>query len=170
MVARIRDPGCKVDTMVVLEGPQGRLKSTVVRTLSAPWFTDELADLGSKDSAQQLQDRWLVELAELSAMHPKQVERTKAFLSRSDDTREAGDAYMTLLEDLIRKRDQYTKRADELMAEGDMDGRAVWHRFERAIDELQRTAPGTVRECIDAAAMALYQATRLDRPHERADG
>ena len=24
----------------------------------------------------------------------------------------------------------------------DMDGRAVWHRIERAIDELGRTAPG----------------------------
>ncbi len=34
------------------------------------------------------------------------------------------------------------QRADELMAEGDMDGRAVWHRIERAIDELGRTAPG----------------------------
>ena len=34
-------------------------------------------------------------------------------------------------------------RADELMAAGDMEGRAVWHRIERAIDELQRTAPGT---------------------------
>ena len=34
------------------------------------------------------------------------------------------------------------QRADELMAEDDMDGRAVWHRIERAIDELQRTAPG----------------------------
>ncbi len=34
------------------------------------------------------------------------------------------------------------QRADELMAEGDMDGRRVWHRIERAIDELQRTAPG----------------------------
>ncbi len=34
------------------------------------------------------------------------------------------------------------QRADELMAAGDMEGRAVWHRIERAIDELQRTAPG----------------------------
>ena len=33
------------------------------------------------------------------------------------------------------------KRADELMAAGDMDGRAAWHRIERAIDELGRTAP-----------------------------
>jgi len=35
------------------------------------------------------------------------------------------------------------QRADELMAEGDMDGRVVWHSIEHAIDELQRTAPGT---------------------------
>ena len=34
-------------------------------------------------------------------------------------------------------------RADELMAAGDMDGRAVWHGIERAIDTLQKTAPGT---------------------------
>ncbi len=34
------------------------------------------------------------------------------------------------------------QRADEMMADGDMDGRTVWHRIERAIDELQRTAPG----------------------------
>ncbi len=34
------------------------------------------------------------------------------------------------------------QRADELMVEGDMEGRAVWHRIERAIDELQRIAPG----------------------------
>ncbi len=33
-------------------------------------------------------------------------------------------------------------RADALLALGDMEGRAVWHRIERAIDELRRTAPG----------------------------
>ncbi len=36
-----------------------------------------------------------------------------------------------------------TQRADELLAASDMEGRAVWHRIERAIDELQKTAPGT---------------------------
>ncbi len=35
------------------------------------------------------------------------------------------------------------QRADEIMAEGDMEGRAVWHRIERAIEELRKTAPGT---------------------------
>ena len=34
------------------------------------------------------------------------------------------------------------QRADELLEAGDMEGRRVWHRIERAIDELRRTAPG----------------------------
>ena len=34
-------------------------------------------------------------------------------------------------------------RADALVALGDMEGRRVWHRIERAIDELGRTAPGS---------------------------
>ena len=34
------------------------------------------------------------------------------------------------------------QRADELMAEGDMEGRAVWPRIESAIDDLGRSAPG----------------------------
>ena len=32
-----------------------------------------------------------------------------------------------------------TQRADELLAAGDMEGRRVWHRIEKAIDELTRT-------------------------------
>ena len=34
------------------------------------------------------------------------------------------------------------QRGDELLALGDMEGRRVWHRIERAIDELGRTSPG----------------------------
>ena len=33
------------------------------------------------------------------------------------------------------------ERAGELMASGDMEGRAVWHRIASVIDVLQRTAP-----------------------------
>lgn len=38
---------------------------------------------------------------------------------------------------------QAAMRADELMAAGDMDGRAIWFRIVRAIEELQATAPPT---------------------------
>jgi predicted P-loop ATPase len=53
-IARVNEPGCKADCALILEGPQGILKSTALRTMSAPWFTDEIADLGTKDAALQL--------------------------------------------------------------------------------------------------------------------
>lgn len=84
-VARIYDPGCKVDTVPILEGPQGARKSTAIKALFDPWFTDEIADLASKDSAMQTRGVWGIEISELDAMSRTEVSRIKAFLSRTTD-------------------------------------------------------------------------------------
>ena len=85
-VARIVSPGSKVDAaLTVLEGKQGLLKSTAIKALFDPWFTDEIADLGSKDSAMQCAGVWCVEIAELDAMNKAEVSKVKAFLSRTTD-------------------------------------------------------------------------------------
>jgi predicted P-loop ATPase len=84
-VARIRNPGCKVDTVPIFEGAQGALKSTAVKALFEPWFTDELADLGSKDAAMQTRGIWAIEVSELDAMSRTDVSRIKAFISRTTD-------------------------------------------------------------------------------------
>lgn len=84
-VARIFQPGCKADCALILEGAQGIRKSTALRTISAPWFTDELADLGSRDAAMQTRGAWVIELAELDAVSRAEVSRIKAFMSRSTD-------------------------------------------------------------------------------------
>ena len=85
-VARILRPGVKADHMLILEGPQGIRKSTALKVLASdPWFTDELADLGSKDAAQQLRGVWIIEMAELDAIAKTDVSRIKAFLSRTTD-------------------------------------------------------------------------------------
>jgi predicted P-loop ATPase len=84
-VARVYSPGCKVDCALILEGEQGIGKSTALRALFDPWFTDEIADLGSKDASMQLRGVWGVELAELDAMRRAEVPRLKAFVTRTDD-------------------------------------------------------------------------------------
>lgn len=84
-MARIYRPGTKVDNCLILDGGQGTLKSTALRTLAEPWFTDELGDLGSKDAALQLRGAWIIELSELDAMQRMEASRIKAFISRSND-------------------------------------------------------------------------------------
>jgi predicted P-loop ATPase len=84
-VARIFEPGVKADCCLILEGEQGSGKSSALRTLAAPWFTDEIAELGSKDAALQSHGVWIIELAELDSMSRADVGRIKAFMSRSVD-------------------------------------------------------------------------------------
>ena len=41
-IARVMNPGCKFDTMLVLNGPQGKGKSTLISKLCGEWFNDSL--------------------------------------------------------------------------------------------------------------------------------
>ncbi|WP_405220184.1 VapE domain-containing protein [Lentisalinibacter sediminis] len=84
-VARIYEPGCQADHVLVLEGGQGVGKSRTMQTLGHPWTTDSIPDLHSKDAALQLAGVWLVELAELAALRRSEVEPTKAFITRRVD-------------------------------------------------------------------------------------
>jgi predicted P-loop ATPase len=84
-VARIFRPGTKADCCLILEGPQGIRKSTALRTLAGEYFTDELADLGSKDAAMQTRGVWIIELSELDSLSNSDVARIKAFMSRTTD-------------------------------------------------------------------------------------
>src|SRR5271170_1715417 len=84
-VARIYDPGAKADCALILEGDQGLMKSTALKTLAEPWFTDEIADLGSKDAAMQTRGVWVIEIAELDSMSRADVSKIKGFISRTTD-------------------------------------------------------------------------------------
>ncbi len=85
-VARALRPGCKVDTMLVLEGDQGAGKSSAARTLAGvEYFSDNLPTMGTKDASDHVRGKWIIEVGELSAMQKSEIETTKAFISRQDE-------------------------------------------------------------------------------------
>jgi predicted P-loop ATPase len=84
-VARIFEPGCKADHIPILEGPQGTFKSSVLAVLFSPWFSDDIADLGTKDAQMQMNGVWCLEIAELASMRRADIERVNAFASRLVD-------------------------------------------------------------------------------------
>lgn len=85
-VARALCPGEKVDTMLVLEGPQGLKKSTLARTLfGGDWFSDQVGDVTTKESSQQIQGLWCIEVSEMDAFTKSDDRAVKAFLSRTED-------------------------------------------------------------------------------------
>ncbi|MBJ6766204.1 DNA primase [Myxococcaceae bacterium JPH2] len=85
-VARALRPGCKVDTMLILEGAQGLRKSTAFRILAGQFFSDAQIDVTNKDSAMLASQYWFIELAELSTFRKSEDQALKAFISRTDDT------------------------------------------------------------------------------------
>jgi Virulence-associated protein E len=86
MIARIYQPGCKVDYMMVLVGEQGKLKSMVASTLAGKWFSDNLPNLRfEKDAALHMNGKWLIEMGELAAIRKQDDEHIKTFIVRQFD-------------------------------------------------------------------------------------
>ncbi|MDB9529077.1 VapE family protein [Oscillatoria sp. CS-180] len=88
-VARIMQPGCKVDTALILNGPQGFRKSSFFRILAGTeWFDDSMgAATSERDERLKLHQFWFLEWGELEAVfRRKDLAAMKAFLTCSVDT------------------------------------------------------------------------------------
>ena len=85
-VARVAKPGCKMDNVLILEGGQGRGKSTALNILGQQWFTDTPFEIGSKDSYVALRGKWIIELAELDSFNRAESTKLKHFFAASVDT------------------------------------------------------------------------------------
>ncbi len=85
MVARTYLPGCKVDTMPVFEGPQGRGKSTALSIIGGKWFAEMHEDMTTKDFLQNLPGKLLVEISEMHSFNRAEIDRIKGIISCATD-------------------------------------------------------------------------------------
>jgi predicted P-loop ATPase len=84
-IARAMHPGTKFDNMLILVGPQGIGKSTILSKMARGWFNDSICSFEGKDAAELLQGIWIVEVSELDAFRKSETSRIKQFLSLNSD-------------------------------------------------------------------------------------
>ena len=140
-VARVMRPGCKLDTMVVLEGGQGVFKSTAFRVLFGnDWFSDSKLTIGDKDALAQMQGKWCYEMAEMDAHRKADDTAFKQFLSSQVD----------------RVRWHYGKRAEDVPRQSIFVGTTNMDQYGKDETGMRRVWPAL-------AGKVLVEALKRDR-------
>lgn len=156
MVKRIFEPGCQWDYVLVLEGKQGKYKSSIARAIAGDkWFMDNLPDLKDKDAMLNLQGKWLIELPELSNVKRSDYNMVKAYLNRRVDT--VRPHYGRLMTDVPRQS-VFIGTVNEGQYLKDPTGnRRIWPVYVEMCDVEGLKA---VRDQLFAEAVHVYKNTR----------
>lgn len=154
-VSRVFEPGCKFDSMLILEGEQDLGKSTVFRILATfngqDYFLDSVGDIRNKDTLMSMQGKIIIEMAELASFKKTENEEIKGFISRQVDE------YRPPYGRHVQKRPRYFVLGGTVNPEGE-DGyltdttgnRRYWPVFCGSIDleALTRDAPQLWAEAV----------------------
>lgn len=85
-VARVFEPGHKFDFVPILEGFQGKRKSTFISILGRGWFSELAGDLHNNAAmVEQVLGSWIVEIPELQGFGKADTNILKAWISRTED-------------------------------------------------------------------------------------
>ena len=125
-VRRARHPGCKFDNIIVLEGPEGRLTSTVIAILAGDENFSDQSLLGARDKEvqEQLAGIWMHENADLAGMKRAEVEHVKAFASRQVDR--ARPAFGRIREDRKRRSIEWGTTNNDEYLQSQTGNRRFW--------------------------------------------
>jgi len=140
-VARARRPGCKFDTILVLEGPEGWNKSSAWAVLAGEGnFSDErIIGSAAREVVEQLAGIWIHENADLAGMRKAEVETVKAYASRQVDR--ARPAYGRFLIEQPRHSIEVGTTNNHEYMQSQTGNRRFWPmRLERRIDLSQLRA------------------------------
>ncbi len=85
-VTRIYEPGHKFDFVPILEGAQGKRKSTFISILARRWSAELEGDFhDTKGMVERMQGAWILEMPELQGFSKSDVSTIKGFITRTTD-------------------------------------------------------------------------------------
>lgn len=161
-VARVMTPGCKYDYCLILTGPEGIGKSTLLAVMGGEWFNDSVTTMEGKQGMEQLRGAWIVEMSELSSIKRSDVEQTKSFMSRQNDIYRA--PYGTVVEAHPRQCVFCGTTNEALFLKGDTGNRRFW--VIKAVPDLRKH--GEVKDAVEADRDQLWaEAVQRWRDGER---
>ncbi|HRQ47784.1 MAG TPA: VapE family protein [Rhodocyclaceae bacterium] len=162
MVARVMQPGVKFDYCLVLEGAQGKGKSTALAVLGGEWYSDQELDLRNKDAMASLPGVFLQEFSELGALTRHEAHQQKSFLSRTHDR--FRPVYGRHIQNVPRQTAFSGSTNDWEWNKDPTGGRRFWPVEVGEID-----IPGlrAVREQLFAEALHLYEAGQRFAPSQQ---
>lgn len=126
-VARVMDPGCKVDQVLTLRGAQRKGKSKAIASLvpDRTWFTDAALSMrDKKDAMEKISGPWIVEIGEMGGMRKADQNDVKAFITTQVDRWRA--AYAEIVEDRPRQCIFVASSNDWDVLKGDPSGYRRW--------------------------------------------
>ena len=150
-VRRARSPGCKFDAITVLEGPEGRNKSTAIRILAGDAnFSDQsLLMARDREVQEQLCGVWMHENADLAGMRRADVEHVKAFASRQVDI--ARPAYGKIVQRKPRRSIEWGTTNNSEYLQSQSGNRRFWPLSTGTID-----VDGLTRDRLQLLGEAAY--------------
>jgi hypothetical protein len=162
-VCRVFEPGHKFDFAVILEGVQGKRKSTFVRILGRRWYAELDGDFhDAKQMIELMQGAWILEIPELSGFTRSDVRAIKAFMSRQSDR--ARLAYARRAGSFPRQCIFIGSTNDREYLKDDTGGRRFWP-IACEVEEIDTDALERHVDQVWAEAFAIYREMRVKQPH-----
>lgn len=161
-VARIFEPGCKWDYVVILQGLQGKRKSTFISTLAKNWAAELEGDMtDTRAMVEAMQKAWILEIPELAGFTRADVRHIKGFVSRQTD--KVRLAYAKRAQEYRRQSIFCGSTNDIKFLKDDTGNRRFWpigcHVETIDIDRLRAEV-----DQLWAEAVVLYRAMRTAQP------
>jgi putative DNA primase/helicase len=157
-VTRAFEPGHKWDFVPILEGVQGKRKSTFIAILSRNWFsTLEGSFHDRKRLVEIMKGKWIIEIPELSGFSKSEVQDMKAFFS--DETDRIREAYGKRAQEFPRQCIFIGSTNDKEYLRDATGNRRYWP-IECHVDQIDTGKLAIEIDQIWAEAYAIYRAMR----------